>query len=102
MALELDHDFTSKWEHIVSEVNKTEIPAECLKKVIIRLAGKKQRTINLHSLVRQGLELAEIEELVARTLDQLDDQIRDVEFVIDINAVAALVQPQTDKLLGKL
>jgi hypothetical protein len=32
----------------------------------------------------------------------MDDEIKDVDFVVDIKSVAALVQPETDKILGKL
>jgi hypothetical protein len=96
------HDFNTKWEHIVNEVNKTEIPVECLKKVIIRLHGNKSKTINLQVLRRQGLDFVEIETLVSRTIAHLDDQVRDVEFVVDINAVAEIIQPETDRFLKKI
>jgi hypothetical protein len=44
----------------------------------------------------------DLEQLVARTFSELDTEIKDVEFIVDIKSVAALVQPETDKLLGKL
>ena len=44
----------------------------------------------------------EIETVVTRTLNDVGDAIRDVEFVVDITAVAEIVQPETDKLLEKL
>jgi len=95
-------DFLDKWEHIISEVNKTDIPLECIKKVIIRLHGRKQKTINLATLKRQGLELEEVELVVTRTLTELGDDVRDVDFAIDITEVAKLIQPETDKLLKDL
>ena len=95
-------DLLDQWEIIISEVNKTDVPLECIKKIVIKLAEGKQRTINLHTLLKQGLALEEIESLVTRTFNELDSQIRDVDFVVDIKSVAALVQPETDKLLGKL
>ena len=95
-------DLLDQWELIISEVNKTDVPLECIKKIVIKLTEGKQRTINLHTLLKQGLALEEIESLVTRTFNELDSQIRDVDFVVDIKSVAALVQPETDKLLGKL
>jgi len=100
--MQFSDDFLDKWEHIISEVNKTDIPLECIKKVIIRLHGRKQRTINLATLKQQGLELEEVELVVTRTLTELGDEVRDVDFVIDITEVAKLVQPETDKLLKDL
>ena len=91
-----------QWEMIVKEVNKTDVPLECIKKIVIKLAGNKQRTINLHTLLKQGLHIEDIEALVSRTFGELDSDIIDVDFVVDIKSVADLVQPETDKILGKL
>ena len=95
-------DLITQWEHIIADVNKTDVPLECIKKVVIKLAGSRQKTINLHSLLRQGLQLEEIETMLTRYFQEHDHEIRDVDFVVDISAVADLVQPETDKLLGNL
>jgi len=100
--MQLNNDFLSKWEHIIADVTKTDVPLECIKKVVIKFKGGKQRTINLHTLQRQGLALEEIEALLNRTFVDENDSIHDVDFVVDITAVADMVQPETDKLLGKL
>jgi hypothetical protein len=95
-------DLITQWEHIIADVNKTDVPLECIKKVVIKLAGGRQKTINLHSLLRQGLQLEEVETMLTRYFQEHDHEIRDVDFVVDISAVANLVQPETDKLLGKI
>ena len=94
--------FIEQWEHIIEEVNKTEVPLECIKKVIIRLNDRKQKTINLSTLRRQGLDLEELETVLTRTLTELGDTVRDIDFVVDVSEVAKLVQPETDKLLKDL
>ena len=94
--------FIEQWEHIIEEVNKTEVPLECIKKVIIRLNDRKQKTINLSTLRRQGLDLDELETVLTRTLTELGDTVRDIDFVVDVSEVAKLVQPETDKLLKDL
>jgi hypothetical protein len=95
-------DFLDQWEHIIAGVNKTDVPLECIKKVVVKLIGGRQKTINVHTLLKQGLELGEVETMLTRYFHENDHQIRDVDFVVDISAVADLVQPETDKLLGKL
>jgi len=100
--MQLNDDFLTKWEHILADVNKTDVPLECIKKVVIKFDGGKQRTVNLQSLKKQGLNLEDIEALLNRTFHEHDHEIRDVDFVVDINSVAELVQPETDKLLGNL
>ena len=100
--MQFSNEFLEKWEHIIDEVTKTEVPLECIKKIVIRLNGKRQRTINLNTLRRQGLDIEEIEVLLTRTLTELGDDVRDVDFIVDAVAVAKIVQPETDKPLEKL
>jgi len=95
-------EFIQQWEHIIEEVNKTEVPLECIKKVVIRLGDRRQKTINLAALRRQGLDLEEVETILTRTLTELGDTVRDIDFVVDVTEVVKLVQPETDKLLKDL
>jgi hypothetical protein len=100
--MQLNDEFLEQWELIIDEVNKTDVPLECIKKVVIKLRGGRQRTVNLHKLLQQGLDLQECEVMLTRMFNELDPEIKDVEFVVDISAVARMVQPVTDKLLGKI
>ena len=100
--MQLPDNFLEQWEHIIADVNKTDVPLECIKKVVIKLVGGRQRTINLHTLRKQGLDVDEIESLLTRTFNEQDADIRDVDFVVDIRTVAALIQPETDKFLEKI
>jgi hypothetical protein len=100
--MQLNDDFLDQWEHIIAGVNKTDVPLECIKKVVIKLAGNRQKTINVHTLLKQGLELSEVETMLTRFFNDNDHEIKDVDFVVDISAVASLIQPETDKLLGKI
>jgi hypothetical protein len=100
--MQFSDEFLAKWEHIIEEVTKTEVPLECLKKIIIKMHGKRQRTINLDAVRKQGLGIEEIETVLTRTLIELDDRVRDIEFIVDAALVAEIVQPETDKILEKL
>ena len=98
----LNEDDLRRWEKLISEVNATEVPLECIKKVLIKLEGGRQRTINLHTLKRQGLSFDEIENALLRTINEYGDTIRNLEYVIDAVTVAEMLQPKTDELLQKL
>ena len=100
--MQFSNEFIERWEHIIDEVDITDVPLECMKKVIVKLHGKRQRTINLALLRRQGLEFDEIETILTRTLTELGDAVRDVDFVLDVGVIATIVQPETDKLLKDL
>jgi hypothetical protein len=101
--MNLSDDFFERWEHIISGIDeKTAIPLECIKKVVIRLDGRRRKTINFQTLKKQGLALDEIEAIITRQLAELSDDVHDVEFVLDIPAVAEMVQPHTNKILNRL
>jgi hypothetical protein len=100
--LQFSDEFLDKWEHIIDEVVKTDVPLECIKKIVIKLDGRRQRTINLLKLRQQGLDNDDLESVLTRMLDELGDEIVDIAFVVDIGTVAELVQPETDKLLSNL
>ena len=91
-----------KWEHIVNGVEKTKIPVEFIEKLVLKLQGRKQRTINIKSLIKQGFDQYEIEEAVSRKLEELDEEMVSIEFVLDIEGIAKVVQPETDKMLKNL
>jgi hypothetical protein len=95
-------DFIDKWEHILEDVEKNKIPVEFIKKLIIKLTGKKQQTINIKRLLQQGLDPDQVEDAVSRKLNELEDSIVSVEFVLNVQSIADTVQPETDRLLGKL
>lgn len=100
--MRLKVDDVEKWEEVISSVDKDHIPIDCVKKVTIKLKGNRQKSINLEILRRNGLDIEEIESVMARTMNELGKQIVNIDFVIDVNTVARHVQPLTDKILGKL
>ena len=107
MGIRLSTEFLDKWKHIISDVEKTDIPTHLIDRVIIRLIGVEgaednQQTISISSLKEQGYEAAEIEDVINETLYDLNDFIDSVDFFLDIDAVAQEVQPETDKILNNL
>lgn len=95
----LSEDWLKRWEEIVEQVDKDHVPIECIKKIVFRLTGGKQKTINLQRLKDQGLDSEEVDILVDRFVRENQDIISNMEFVLDIKAVAELLQPETDRLL---
>lgn len=95
-------DFIKQWEHILEDVEKQKIPVEFIKKLVIKLQGKRQKTINIKKFLDEGLAPEQIEEAVSRKLSEHDDQIVSVEFVLNVESIAETVQPETDRLLNKL
>jgi hypothetical protein len=95
-------EYLSKWEHILEDVEKSRVPIQFIKKIIVRMIGKKQHTINIQTLLKQGLEPIEVEEVVSRKLEELDILITSFEFILNVESIAETVQPTTDNLLKNL
>jgi hypothetical protein len=95
-------EFIEKWEHILEDVDKHKIPIQFIKKLVIKLEGKKQTTINIEKFLSQGLDPEQIEDAVSRKLQELDPYIVSVEFLLNVQSIADTVQPETDRLLNKL
>lgn len=95
-------EFIAKWEHILEDVEKQKIPIQFIKKLVLKLQGKRQQTINISRMLDQGLEPEQIEEAVSKKLIELDDEVISVEFILNVQSIADAVQPETDRLLNKL
>lgn len=95
-------EFIQKWERLLEDVEKQKIPVEFIKKIILKLAGKRQHTINIEKLLKQGLTRDQIEEVISRKLIELDDEVISIEFTLNVQSIAETVQPETDRLLNKL
>ena len=95
----LDDDFMSRWKNIVNDVDKDHCPISCVKKVIFKTNDRRQKSINLRTLRKQGIDDDSIESAVSSFISENEESIVSMELVLDVEAIAAVVQPETDKLL---
>lgn len=95
-------EFIEQWERLLDDVEMQKIPIEFIKKLILKLEGNRQHTINIEKLANQGLEPEELEEVVGRKLHSLQDEIIRIDYVLNVQNIAETVQPETDRLLNKL
>jgi hypothetical protein len=95
-------EFIQKWENLLQDVEKQQVPVEFIKKIVLRLVGKKQKTINIERLLDQGLDPEHIEDIISRKIIEFDDEVIGIEFVLNVQSIAEVVQPETDRLLNGL
>lgn len=95
-------DLFKKWEHLVEGIEKQKIPVEFISKLLLRMNGRRRKTINVANLVDRGLNPDEIEEEISSVLEQYDEDIISIEFILDIEGIAEVVQPETDEILRGL
>jgi hypothetical protein len=92
-----------KWTQVIDSVDQDMIPIDCVKKVIFKLEDGKQKTINLTTLRKQGLDIEDIEIIVNKKMGLVNDKdILKLDFVVDLYAVANKIEPLTKRYLAKL
>jgi len=92
-----------KWKQVIDSIDQEMIPIDCVKKVIFKLEDGTQKTINLGTLRKQGLDIEDIEVVVNKNMSTVTEKgIVKLDFVVDINAVANRIEPLTKGYLEKL
>jgi hypothetical protein len=56
----------------------------------------------VQNLLKQGLEPEEVEEVVTRKMNELDEVLTSFEIILNVETIAETVQPETDRFLNKL
>ena len=91
------------WEKILGDVDKSRVPVHCLEGLDVNLKdGTVVRIDVIELLVDQELHPDEVELMINSRLEALDHIIDDVDFYINIDYVADMVQPLTDEILRNL
>lgn len=101
-AKKLNLNIRKKWQDIVNDVDKKEVPIDILQHISVQLIDGTSITINVRELIEDGQNPQEIEQLLDEKFNQLDQYIKNVDFFVDIEKVVKTVQPETDKVLKDL
>jgi hypothetical protein len=92
-----------KWKQVIDSIDQEMIPIDVVKKVVFKLEDGKQKTINLSTLRKQGLDIQDIEVVVNKNMSTVTERgIVKLDFVVDVNAVANRIEPLTKGYLEKL
>jgi hypothetical protein len=92
-----------KWKQVIDSIDQEMIPIDVVKKVVFKLEDGKQKTINLSTLRKQGLDIQDIEVVVNKNMSTVTERgLVKLDFVVDVNAVANRIEPLTKGYLEKL
>ena len=100
--VQLSDEFLKKWESLINEVDKSDVPVDCLKRVFIRFKDGKTRAHDISRLKKMKYSKQRIEEFITKKLETYGDSVQGVDFYVDIEAISGIVQKQTDKILNDL
>ena len=91
------------WNAIIDSVDQEMIPIDVVKKVVFKLQNGKQRTVNLSTLRKQGLDIEDIEVVVSKQMSTIyQKEVVKLDFVVDVAAVAKMIEPLTKGYLEKI
>ena len=92
--MDIPHTKLDKWKLVIDSIDQEMIPIDCVKKVVFKLENGTQKTINLSTLRKQGLDIEDIEVVVNKNMGTITKRgIVKLDFVVDINAVADRIEP---------
>jgi len=91
-----------QWKQILKSVNKNEVPVNLLQSVTVNLIDGTSVEVDIQALLREGNDPDDVRDMLNSRLDRMDAMIRDIDFLISIDAVAKTVQPLTNELLKHL
>ena len=101
--MDIPYTKLDKWKLVIDSIDQEMIPIDCVKKVVFKLENGKQKTINLSTLRKQGLDIEDIEVVVNKNMGIINNRgIVKLDFVVDVNAVADRIEPLTKRYLDKL
>lgn len=98
----LNLNVKKKWENLLKEINKEQVPINVLKFITVNLKDGSSVDIDIEQMLLEGIDPGYIESMINEKLDALDDYINDVDFHISVDSVAKVVQPFTDSILKNL
>lgn len=101
-AKKVNINVKKRWQDIVRDVEKKEVPVEVLQRIIVKLVDGTDLSIDVTQLLADGNDPSEIEDLLNSKFQDLDQYIENVDFFIDIDKVVDTIQPETDKVLKDL
>jgi hypothetical protein len=92
----------AEWERILKDVEKNEVPINCLQSITVNLKDGTSVKVDIKQLIAEGNDPEVVEFMINSKLKALDDIIIDVDFFINIDSVAEVIQPITDSILKDL
>lgn len=101
-AKKLNLNVRKKWQEIVNDVDKKEVPIDLLQAISVLLIDGTTININVKELIENDHNPAEIEAMLDEKFNELDSYIKTVDFFVDIDSVVSKVQPETEKVLKGL
>ena len=96
-------DFLSKWESIIRDVTASnDVPLKLVNTMVINTSENKRMIVHVKDLLSQGVKDQDLSEQILERIEDMGGNVVNVEYNIDVDAVAQSASVATQSLLENL
>lgn len=95
------NEFYERWEHLLEDIDMSEVPLKFVREINVNLIDGMVVTFDIKKMISDKLSTREIETSVEEYLTENDDMVNNIDFLIDVRAVADEVTGKVSKILDK-
>lgn len=96
---QFSEEFYERWQHLLDDIDMQEVPLTFVNNIVVNLSNGETVDFNIPVMIKDKLTTREIERVIERFLAEHDEFVSNIDFHIDIEAVAREVSIKTSKLL---
>lgn len=97
----LSDEFYDKWQHLLDDIEMSEVPLPFVREISVNLTDGSKTIFDIGSMLGNGNTVREIETAIEDYLSENDSSVSNIDFHIDIQAVADTVTDRVSKILDK-
>ena len=98
----LTKTFLNKWETILEGVDITNIPVEYIDHLVVHTREQQEVVVSVIELLQSGIEPEDLEIALEDKMEEFEDEIVSVDYILNIAKVSTDIQLTTDKTLKNL
>jgi len=99
MHKKLSTEFCERWDHLLSEVNKDDVPIEYIERLELHFNdGRPSAYIDVIELLRNQSP-NHLEEIISTELANINDHLERVDFHLNVQKVVHVVNTATNEFL---
>lgn len=95
------NEFYERWEHLLEDIEMNEVPLKFVREINVNLTDGMVVSFDIKKMISDKLSTREIENTVEEYLVEHDEVVHNIDFLIDIVALADEVTGKVSKILDK-
>jgi hypothetical protein len=97
----LSDEFYDRWQHLLEDIEMSDVPLEFVREISVNMSDGSVVTFDISTMIAKNFLASDIERTIEEFLAEHDDEVGNIEFHINIRAVAEEVTDKVSKILDK-